>query len=92
MTSSRSDTPVDAIEPLFRDLRRAFNDGRSKPIAWRKQQIERIYQMCDEQKGLFASAAHADFHRPNSETLLFDCGSVSCSLTLSRTHIPRSST
>jgi hypothetical protein len=33
--------------------------------------------MCDEQKEIFASANNADFHRPNFETLLFDCGSVS---------------
>ncbi len=72
-----TETPVDSIPGIFKDLRATFNSGKTRPIAWRKRQIEQIYKMCDEQKEVFASAANADFNRPSTETLLYDCGVVS---------------
>lgn len=76
-TSSNSETPIDTIENVFSVLRQSFNSGKTKPVAWRKHQIEQMLKMCVEQKDLFASAAHTDFHRPPTETILLDCGSVS---------------
>ncbi len=76
-SSSMNETSTEVIENIFQDLRTSFNTGKTKSIAWRKQQIEQLYKMCNEQKGLFASATNADFHRPNFETIFFDCGSVS---------------
>ena len=71
-----TETPIDAIDSIFQDLRQSFSAGKTKPVAWRKHQIAQIYKMCDEQKGAFAAAAKADFHRPDAETLIMDCGSV----------------
>ena len=75
-TSLSSETPIAKIDSVFADLRRSFNGGATKPLAWRKKQIEQLLKMSQEQKDLFASAAHADFHRPPTETTIFDCGSV----------------
>ncbi len=75
--SSISETSIDTIENVFKELRESFNSEKTKSLAWRKKQIEQLYKMCDEQKEVFASATNADFHRPHFETLLFDCGSVS---------------
>jgi len=75
--SSISETSIDTIENVFKELRESFNSEKTKSLAWRKNQIEQLYKMCDEQKEVFASATNADFHRPNFETLLFDCFSVS---------------
>ncbi|CAF3961935.1 unnamed protein product [Rotaria sordida] len=71
-----TETLVDSIPNIFQDLRSSFNSGKTKSIGWRKQQIEQLYKMCDEQKEVFASAANVDFHRPNAETLLYDCGVI----------------
>jgi acyl-CoA reductase-like NAD-dependent aldehyde dehydrogenase len=76
-TTDMSETPVESISNIFQELRSSFNSGKTRPLAWRKKQIEQIYKMCDEQKDVFASAANADFHRPLAETLLYDCGVVS---------------
>jgi hypothetical protein len=76
-TIMMNDTSIDVIENIFKELRQSFNNGTTKSITWRKKQLEQLYKMCDEQKEIFASANNADFHRPNFETLLFDCGSVS---------------
>ncbi|CAF4833148.1 unnamed protein product [Rotaria sp. Silwood1] len=70
------ETSIDIIENIFKDLRQSFNNGKTKSLSWRKKQIEQIYKMCDEQKHVFASAAYTDFHRPKSETILFDCGAI----------------
>jgi hypothetical protein len=75
--TSMNETPLNTIPIIFDELRLSFNAGKTKPLAWRKQQIEQIYKMCDEQKSLFALATKADFHRPDTETIVFDCGSVS---------------
>lgn len=81
-TLAMTETPVDSIPTIFTDLRTSFNNGKTKSIAWRKRQIEQLFKMCDEQKELFASAANADFNRPSTETLLYDCGMVSFSISL----------
>ena len=80
-STTMTDTSLDEIPAIFRDLRGTFNTGKTRSVAWRKRQIEQLYKMCDEQKEAFAAAANADFHRPNSETILYDCGVVSSSLT-----------
>jgi hypothetical protein len=73
------ETPVDSLPTILKDLRTSFNAGKTRPLAWRKQQIAQLFKMCDEQKEVFASAGNADFHRPTAETLLYDCGMVSYS-------------
>lgn len=72
-----TETSVDSIPTIFKDLRSTFNTGKTKSIAWRKRQIEQLFKMCNEQKEVFASAVNADFNRPSTETLLYDCGVVS---------------
>lgn len=70
------ETPVASLPDLFNDLRRAFDSGKTRSVTWRKQQIEQLYRMCDEQQEYFAAAARVDFHRPTAETLLYDCGVI----------------
>lgn len=70
------DTNLESIDTIYKELRESFNSGKTKSIAWRKNQIDQLYKMCDEQKNLFGSAAFVDFHRPTFETALLDCGSV----------------
>ena len=74
------ETPIDTLPTILQDLRASFNAGKTKPLAWRKRQIEQLFKMCEEQADVFASAANADFHRPATETLLYDCGMVCYSL------------
>ena len=72
-----NETPLEQIETILKDLRASFKSGKTKPLSWRKKQIEQLYKMCDEQRELFASAANTDFARPSTETYLYDCGVVS---------------
>ncbi len=76
-TLAMTETSIDSIQTILKDLRTSFNSGKTRPITWRKRQIEQLFKMCDEQKEVFASAANADFYRPSAETFLYDCGVVS---------------
>lgn len=71
-----ADTSVDEIPKIFQDLRQTFNTGKTKSLTWRRQQLEQLLKMFEEQSDLFASAVNADFHRPSFETKFLDCGSV----------------
>ncbi|CAF1507109.1 unnamed protein product [Rotaria magnacalcarata] len=70
------ETRLDDVENIFKGLRESFDSGKTKSLSWRKNQIEQLYKMCNEQKHVFASALNDDFHRPSFETLVFDCGSI----------------
>lgn len=72
----RAETGLDDIDQNFRDLRQSFKSGRTKSLNWRKKQLEQLIKMCDEQQDLLASAAHKDFQKPETETILFDCVGV----------------
>ncbi|CAF1262265.1 unnamed protein product [Adineta steineri] len=85
--SAMTETPMDTIPTMFKDLRATFNSGKTRPVAWRKKQIEQIIKMCEEQKEVFASAANTDFHRPNAETYLYDCGVIKNECTHLLNHI-----
>ncbi|UJR31818.1 hypothetical protein I4U23_019295 [Adineta vaga] len=74
--SITTETSLDAVETIIKDLRQAFNTGKTKSVAWRRQQLERLFEMCDKDRDTLAAAVHTDFHRPNSETLIFDCASI----------------
>ena len=84
------ETSVDSLPDLFQQLRRSYNSGKTKSLAWRKHQIKQLFKMCDEQQELFASAARADFHRPTAETLLYDCGVVSLIISIDDLYSPLS--
>ena len=71
-----TDTTIDEIPKILQDLRRTFNTGKTKSLTWRRQQLEQLHKMFEEQSDLFASAVNADFHRPGFETKFLDCGSV----------------
>ncbi|CAF1050457.1 unnamed protein product [Adineta ricciae] len=74
--ANMNETPLEQIETILKDLRASFKSGKTKPLSWRKKQIEQLYKMCDEQRELFASAANTDFARPITETYLYDCGVI----------------
>ncbi|CAF0815765.1 unnamed protein product, partial [Didymodactylos carnosus] len=80
-------TSVDSIPQVLSGLRTAFNSGKTKSLKWRKEQLEGLLLLFDEQKNLFASAAKADFHRPEHETLMFDCASIRSECVYALNHI-----
>ena len=65
MTSER-------IAGIVAERRRAFKTGLTKPLAWRREQLEGIRRMLTEHGAAFEAALASDLHRSPTETQLAD--------------------
>ena len=65
-------TDTTAIPATVARLRAAFDAGRTKPLAWRKEQLEQLIRMHDEHRQEFLDALHADFGKPAFEAFASD--------------------
>lgn len=52
------------IPRLTADLRKTFTGGITRPIEWRKRQLESLRRMLEEQEGGLIAAARADLGKP----------------------------
>lgn len=52
--------------------RAAFESGKTRPLAWRKQQISAVIRMLEENRDAICKALYADLHRPPPEAVLGD--------------------
>lgn len=70
-------SPVDDIPPLVERLRATFDSGKTRPLAWRREQLEGLLRYGKEQSGRLAEALHADLRKPAFEAYAADIGQVS---------------
>lgn len=56
----------------FSRLQRTFRSGRTKPLSWRRSQLDAIRRMLAENKQAIIEAVRADLGKPASETLLME--------------------
>jgi len=52
------------------DLRKSFNAGRTRPLSWRRQQLQQIVRMVEEQREAFSQACWKDIHKSSEELYL----------------------
>ena len=71
---SEPHTELAAIPATVARLRSAFESGRTRPLAWRKQQLEQIIRMHEDHKQEFLDALHADLGKPAFEAFASDVG------------------
>ena len=60
-------TPLEDIPEIFSELKTTFETGKTKPIAYRKQQLAQLAWMLRDHQGRWADALKADLGRPNLE-------------------------
>ncbi|KAI0692887.1 NAD-dependent aldehyde dehydrogenase [Cytidiella melzeri] len=60
-------TPLDDIPAIFSDLRTTFKTGKTKPIAYRKQQLSQLAWMLRDHQDRWADGLKADLGRPHLE-------------------------
>ena len=63
--------PLDA-EVLNKALRSTFDSGRTRPVAWRKEQLAGLRRMLEECDGELVDALCADLGRPRMEAFFAD--------------------
>lgn len=54
---------------LIENLRATFAGGRTKPLAWRKDQLARLRALFDENRDAIAEALRSDLHKPYAEAV-----------------------
>jgi len=57
-------------------LRSVYNSGYTRPLAWRKQQLERMIRMLEENEADFLAALKADLGKPSVEGFITDIAFV----------------
>ena len=59
-------------EIVVRRLRTTFKSGKTRPIAFRKQQLRRLYDLLKENQDGFLGAMQEDLRKPTSESILME--------------------
>jgi len=74
--NGNSSTPADAhpFGELVGSVRAIFDSGRTRPMQWRRRQLEGILLMMKEHETDFVEAIQADLGRPVSEAFAADIG------------------
>jgi aldehyde dehydrogenase (NAD+) len=75
-TATFPHTDVDAIPAVVERLRATFDAGRTRPLEWRREQLERLVALMDEHGDEIVEALQADLRKPELEAWAADVGSV----------------
>jgi aldehyde dehydrogenase (NAD+) len=91
--STTTDAPQQAQTPdipqLVEDLRASFDSGRTRPLDWRKAQLQRLIDMLKENADAIVRALHDDFGKPELEAFTTDVSSVAMEAKLAIKKLPR---
>ena len=68
-------------------VRSVFDTGRTRPPAWREQQLRAIERMCEERDAEICAALTADLGRAPFEAWLGDVGSTKAEAAYARKHL-----
>ncbi|OCH89619.1 NAD-aldehyde dehydrogenase [Obba rivulosa] len=65
-------TPVEDISKIQEELRAGFRSGKTKNVAFRKEQLLQLAYLIQDNQQRFRDSLHADLGRPPTETDLFE--------------------
>ncbi len=80
------DTPLNTIPKLVEELRRGFDADLTRPLAWRREQLQALAHLLQEHQDAILSAMHADLGKPPLEAFVSEVQFVQTDIahTLSR--------
>jgi aldehyde dehydrogenase (NAD+) len=82
-------TDLALIPEVVKRLRAAFDEGRTRPLAWRREQLERMKKMVLENKQELLDALHADLGKPPIEASITDVSIVAQEVDLALKNLER---
>ncbi|TGD89939.1 aldehyde dehydrogenase family protein [Mycolicibacterium sp. CH28] len=83
------DHTAEGTAGVLADVRRAFNTGRTRSLAWRSEQLRAVERMCDEREPEIAEALARDLGRSSFEAWLGDIGSTKAEAAFARKHLKK---
>jgi len=89
VTTTTTTTAASGVEisATVARLRATFNSGRTRPLAWRREQLERLRALLVEREGDLLDALHADLGKPPTEAWATDVGFVISEVEHARRHL-----
>lgn len=69
-------TPVEEIPNIRENLRSTFKTGKTRPLAWRRQQLRQLALMMQENRDALADSLWRDLHKPKEEVFIAEIGAV----------------
>ncbi len=74
-------------EVLNKTLRTTFDTGRTRPLAWRKEQLAGLRRMLEEGEAELVDALHEDLRRPVMEAFAADIGHAKAEVRHLQSHV-----
>jgi aldehyde dehydrogenase (NAD+) len=81
------DTPVQGIPAIVERLRATFVAGTTRPLAWRRAQLEAMRTLLVEREADFLDALHADLGKAPTEAWATEVGFVLSEIDYARRHL-----
>ncbi|KAI7858523.1 Aldehyde/histidinol dehydrogenase [Circinella umbellata] len=69
-------TPVENIPGIVQDLKKNFDEGITKDLIFRKQQLQKLIQFFDENTKEIEEALYKDLHKPSIESVTAEVAPV----------------
>jgi len=76
VSSPTPSTELDQIPAAVQRLRRTFGSGVTRPLEWRRTQLQRLAALAKENRDRLVEALRQDFGKPTVEAMLADVASV----------------
>lgn len=76
LSPASSPTPPDTIAGVVADIRRTFDTRVTRPLSWRKRQLERMIAMLEENETELSAALATDLGKPAVEGFVTDIAFV----------------
>jgi aldehyde dehydrogenase (NAD+) len=88
-TTPNPSTDIATIPPLVEALRASFEAGTTRPVLWRKGQLDQIARLMNDHADDFLGALKADLGKPALEAQLTDISIVKNEAMLAKKHLAR---
>ena len=82
-------TGTGRIPATVERLRASFDAGRTRPLAWRREQLDRLRALLDDHGEAIVEALRADLRKPEFEAWAADVGSVRSEAKRARKNLER---
>ena len=82
-------TAINRIPGIVAELRRNFDRGVTRPIAWRREQLTRLRALLTDRGNEFEAALHADLGKSGTEAQLTEIGFLISEIDYALQHIEK---
>ncbi|KAJ3268567.1 Aldehyde dehydrogenase [Terramyces sp. JEL0728] len=80
-------TKVENIPTIVSAVRKSYNTGKTKSVAWRRKQLSALYDFVENEKKGICEALYADLRKPTVETEFLEIATVKADIATAMKHL-----